>query len=293
MFVGAARRLVANLPLEDCLTRRKESIATFLMTEIAPVVSGEGSPSDTTNRGWGVVIDTIEIQQVRITSEQVFAHLQAPYRAEIAARAQLAELSRAGQVAAQRAETERAGQEAAASVARRKVEIERERALHDLRIAEEHRVARAAAEVGAITAEVARVEATQRAAAREAEHVRVTQLAQQALALELRQRQTELDLALRARDAEAKAQEGVLEVEQQRRLAEIELMLVQGRALRELVTTALPQIARALKPDAGGTMNYTQIGGDPAAGPLGAVPAAFAQLLALARSFGLELPTKG
>jgi hypothetical protein len=40
MFVGAARRLVANLSLEECLTRRKETIATFLMEEIAPVVSG-------------------------------------------------------------------------------------------------------------------------------------------------------------------------------------------------------------------------------------------------------------
>jgi hypothetical protein len=36
-------------------------------------------------------------------------------------------------------------------------------------------------------------------------------------------------------------------------------------------------------------MTYTQIGNG-AGGPLDAVPAAFAQLLALARSFGLELP---
>ena len=48
MFVGAARRLVANLSLQECLTRRKETIAAFLMEEIAPVVGSEGSPDDTT-----------------------------------------------------------------------------------------------------------------------------------------------------------------------------------------------------------------------------------------------------
>jgi hypothetical protein len=43
MFIGAARRLVANLSLDQCLTRRKETIAGYLIQEIAPVVSGEGS----------------------------------------------------------------------------------------------------------------------------------------------------------------------------------------------------------------------------------------------------------
>jgi len=112
MFMGAARRLIANLSLDECLTRRKEAIAGYLMEEIAPVVGGEGSPSDVTSKGWGVVIDTIEIQQVRILSQQLFAHLQAPYRAEIAARAELADLERARTIAERRAETERKSQEA-------------------------------------------------------------------------------------------------------------------------------------------------------------------------------------
>ncbi|HEY0988973.1 MAG TPA: SPFH domain-containing protein, partial [Kofleriaceae bacterium] len=112
MFIGAARRLVANLSLEECMTRRKEAIAGYLMQEIAPVVSGEGSPYDATTKGWGVVIDTIEIQQVKIQSQQVFHHLQAPYRAEIAIRAELAELDRARAIAERRAETERQTQEA-------------------------------------------------------------------------------------------------------------------------------------------------------------------------------------
>jgi flotillin len=80
MFVGAARRLVANLTVEDCLTRRKEGIAEELMREIAPVVSGQGRIEDETDRGWGIVIDTIEIQDVRVLSPAVFINMQAPYR---------------------------------------------------------------------------------------------------------------------------------------------------------------------------------------------------------------------
>ncbi len=82
MFVGAVRRLVANLSVEQCLTRRKEGLASELMREIAPVVSGIGRPDDRTQKGWGVVIDTIEIQDVRVLSGAVFANMQARFRQE-------------------------------------------------------------------------------------------------------------------------------------------------------------------------------------------------------------------
>ena len=82
MFVGAVRRLVANLTIEECLSRRKEGIATELMREIAPVVSGHGRTDDETDAGWGVVLDTIEIQDVRVLSDAVFANMQAKYRKE-------------------------------------------------------------------------------------------------------------------------------------------------------------------------------------------------------------------
>lgn len=82
MFVGAARRLVANLAVEECLVRRKEGIAQELMREIAPVVSGAGRLEDDTDKGWGVVIDTIEIQDVRVLSSAVFSNMQARFRQE-------------------------------------------------------------------------------------------------------------------------------------------------------------------------------------------------------------------
>jgi hypothetical protein len=71
----------------------------------------------------------------------------------------------------------------------------------------------------------------------------------------------------------------------QRRLAELEQLLAKDRALAQFVG-ALPQIAAAFK-QTYGTLNYTQMGSG--TGPLDAVPTALAQLLALARSFGLEL----
>ncbi|MEZ4224299.1 MAG: SPFH domain-containing protein [Polyangiaceae bacterium] len=83
MFVGATRRLVANLPVEDCLKKRKSALAAELLREVAPVVGGEGTPDDTTDKGWGVVIDTIEIQEVRVLSAGVFASMQAPFRSEL------------------------------------------------------------------------------------------------------------------------------------------------------------------------------------------------------------------
>jgi len=248
MFIGSARRLIANLTLEECLTRRKEAIAGYLMQEIAPVVGGEGSPHDTTSKGWGVVIDTIEIQSVRIESQLVFAHLQAPYRAEIAARAELADVERRREVA----------------------RVEAERAMQELELAEQARRVRAAAEVAAI------------------EHERQSKLARQAAELEVARNQADLAIELRNRDAEVKDHENQLEAVHHRRMADIEQLLAQGRLLHDLVTQGLPQIAQALS-QTFGTVNYTQIG-DGGDGPLQAVPAALAQLLAIARSFGLEVP---
>jgi len=263
MFVGAARRLIANLSLEECLTRRKETIAGYLLDEIAPVIGGEGSPDDTTTKGWGVVIDTIEIQQVKIQSAQVFAHLQAPYRAEIQTRAQLAELQRSREVTEQQ-----------------------------IRIAEEQRRAKAAAEIAALQAERARAEAAQLTAVMEVAHDRALKQQRQDIELDLARKHADAALELRRRESEARDAESVQEATHQRRMAEIEQLMAQTRTARELVTHGLPKIAEALQ-HSFGTVHYTQIGGDGSAGPLNAVPAALAQLLALARSFGIELPHRG
>lgn len=91
MFVGATRRIVASLTLDACITHRKDQIASALMDEITPILAGEGGAADTNAAGWGVVLDTIEIQDVRALSQEVFARLQAPYRERLALEALVAE----------------------------------------------------------------------------------------------------------------------------------------------------------------------------------------------------------
>lgn len=287
MFVGAGRRLIANLTLDDCLSRRKETIAGFLLDEIAPIVGGEGKPDDSTNRGWGVVIDTIEIKEVKILSAQVFAHLQAPYRAEIATRAELAGLERKREVAEREAETTRRADEAQVSMMRAtrelKAKAEAEATEVEAREAARRAEMNAAGAAAALESRKVEIEASHRAAALELAHER--ELAE--LRDAQRRRAVAIDLEVRQLEAEARDRESQLEAAAQRRLAEIEQLLAQSRALRDLVTTALPQIAQALHQQVG-TLNYTSVGGD--RGPLDAVPSALAQLLALAKSFGLQLP---
>lgn len=90
MFVGATRRIVAGLTLDACITHRKERLAGVLMGEIAPVLAGLGTTADTTPQGWGIILDTIEIQDVRVLSQDVFSRLQAPYREALALDAMVA-----------------------------------------------------------------------------------------------------------------------------------------------------------------------------------------------------------
>jgi hypothetical protein len=84
MFIGATRRIVAGLTIDECLTHRKERVAAALMGEIAPVLGGEGALADGTSTGWGVILDNVEIQDVKVLSEQVFGRLQAPFRESLA-----------------------------------------------------------------------------------------------------------------------------------------------------------------------------------------------------------------
>jgi len=107
MCVGASRRLIANLTVEQCLTRRKDALSVELVREIAPVVSGEGKLEDATDRGWGVVVDTIEIQDVRVLSGQVFSNMQARFRLSQEQVAREAELAKERAVRTDETATER------------------------------------------------------------------------------------------------------------------------------------------------------------------------------------------
>lgn len=225
MFVGATRRLVANLSLEDCLTRRKDALAVELAAEVTPVVQGSGAPEDSTHCGWGLAIDTIEIQDVRVLSKEVFERLQAEYRGKLAL----------DSVRAQ-AEVARAEAAQAEEVARR---------------SETHRQQMFALEQARIDAERQR---RREQAAHEAE------LAQVALAATLERKAAEAKAA-RA-EAEAAAEGAVRVAEQEaaavrvRAAAEAERVRMERAALGDLsearlrevmLTQTVPEAARALK----------------------------------------------
>ncbi len=132
MLMGATRRLVANLTVEECLQKRKAALADELVSEIAPVVGGSGRPDDHTERGWGVVLDTVEIQEVRVLSKTVFAAMQEPFRARLErqsreARADSEKHSALAESSSQ-LDIEQAKLAAAAEVRHRKVEVQRSEA---------------------------------------------------------------------------------------------------------------------------------------------------------------------
>lgn len=353
MFIGAARRLIANLSLDQCLTNRKEAIASYLMQEIAPVVAGSGRPDDAADQGWGVVLDTIEIQDVKILSRQVFEHLQAPYRAEIATKAEMAELERQRSVAERRAATERQSAEASihaqretrilkakaeseaaekeaaealraeqaktkvaadelerkealarkritadegvglrqaestAAVERKKAQLKQEQEMSDLKAREQRRVLVAQAEVAALAAEIEQAEHSHRAELRKLELDQARKSLAQQANLSLQNQRSEFEDLEKRRALETKRLEAELEHRQQRALADIELLVNQGRVLRDLVNQGLPQIASAFK-QSFGPIHYTQVGGGEDGGPFGLIGSAMTQVLAVAKSFGLD-----
>ncbi len=214
MFVGATRRIVAGLTLDECIRHRKDHIASALMNEIAPILAGEGATDDTNAAGWGVVLDTIEIQDVRVLSGEVFARLQAPFREKLALEALVAE---------DRVTCERAKLEASQ---RRAAEQER----HALMAEEEARMA------------------SERRRSEEARR-HEDELAAQRLEAELARlrRKAEADRERALIELEAKRQAGETEAElvRMRRAAFADLS---DTRLREIMLTeTMPELARAFR----------------------------------------------
>jgi regulator of protease activity HflC (stomatin/prohibitin superfamily) len=236
MFVGATRRIVAGLTLEECITHRKERVAAALMQEIAPVLSGEGSLGDTTAHGWGVVIDTIEIQDVRVLSQEVFARLQAPFREKLAL-----EALEARSLVSQREAQLEAEKRRAAEQARRQLMAEEEARIQ----AERQR------EVAAQQHKEAQQQRSQ-----EAELVRQQRSQEAELVRQQRSQEAEL---LRARErAEADAQRAQIEMATRREAGELEAALLrlsresagdlsEARLTEVMLTETLPKVAESFR----------------------------------------------
>lgn len=210
MFIGSTRRLVANLSVEDCLTKRKSALAEELLKEVAPVVGGRGRPDDPTHQGWGVVIDTIEIQEVRILSERVFRDLQAPYRSAIEEKAKAAEEGARRALTEQEIEGERLLDQKRHQAAQAELEAEAEREVQ--KAALEAKKAEAWIETSAVEAQrrAVEVDAERERARAAAELRRIAAEAEREageLTLEIERKKTELQRVRLEAEAKLKAME--------------------------------------------------------------------------------------
>lgn len=239
MLVGATRRLVANLSVDDVLQKRKSAVAGELLTEVAPVIGGFGRPDDETDRGWGVVLDTIEVQEVRVLSERVFSAMQAPFRAELDLKAKQSQ----GQAELVAVEAEKEVQ-AARSTAKSEIDA------LNARIARDQQERQSAARVEEQSRKQAEAEA------RLAVHD--TLLKEAEAALELDKTQREADQARRRAEAELVLTEGESQAAVARQRAEVEQLLAVAHA-RRITAENMPQLAAAVGQRIG-EVKVTQIG---------------------------------
>jgi flotillin len=264
MLIGATRRLVANLTVDECLQKRKAALGDELLRELEPVLGGAGRPEDTTDRGWGVVLDTVEIQEVRILSERVFEAMQAPFRAALdrESREARAEADRRSSLAeaAARQDVATAALESDAAVRTRRAELEREQSEAQARDA----LGRMELELESARAEIAAHE----------------QLLQ---ARELAAARERLDWVT---EGERRRAAGATDLEIGR--AEAEVALARARAEAESATAQarlvtahkLPELAAAVGARFG-EIKITQIGAGPES-PFGSIAQAVAGVLAMA-----------
>jgi len=296
MFVGAARRIVANLAIDDCLQRRKSALADELLSEIGPVLSGSGRADDDSNQGWGVVLDTIEIQEVRVLSATVFAQMQAPYRTGLDRRAREARAEAEKEVAAREAACARAVEEV--QIAQKMAVAERRRELASTEAtiarAQQEQAMRNAAELAAAKASLqqaeaeqamqtsARLQATraaldleerrqqtaqrvalellakQEAEARMASHAVLVQAAQQAA--ELQRIQGEIDDERLRRSVHHDEEHARVSLALKRGEAEVQAIVDESRA-RVRLSDQLPALAAAVGQKIG-EVRITQVGSD-------------------------------
>lgn len=81
-----AKALVSNMTLERCMRQRKEEIASALKNEVSRLTG------DAADLGVGVV--TVDIQDVYVQDAELFAALQARFKAEAESQADLAKLTK-------------------------------------------------------------------------------------------------------------------------------------------------------------------------------------------------------
>ncbi len=282
MFVGATRRIVASLTLDECLTHRKERVGAALVNEIAPVLAGEGTESDATHQGWGVVLDTIEIQDVKVLSQEVFARLQAPYREQLALRALQAKDEVAREEARILAERNRAAEQAA-----RELMTEQENRLREEArlVAERNRAAEQAARELMAEQETRLLAERQREIDAGEHRHQIETGALQSELLRMHQRaEAERARQLMELATKREAEEMQIALERERRAARQELTEAQLQEV--MLTQTLPALAAAFR----GSFDRVNVTAGDGAQLFGFLSAGVEQVLDVARKTGAALP---
>lgn len=246
MFVGATRRIVAGLTLDACIRHRKDQIATALMEEIVPILAGSGAPEDTSAAGWGVVLDTIEIQDVRVLSAEVFSRLQAPFREKLALDALVAE----DRVTSERARLAASLRRAEEQARRELMAEEEERVLAERRRLEEARRHEDALAAERLEAELSRA-----------------------------RRRAEADRERERIEIEARREAGEAEAALVRVRRQAHEDLSEGRLREIMLTETMPELARAFR-GSFDRINVTTTNSE----PLGFLSAGIDQVIAAIRS---------
>ncbi|MDM8558670.1 SPFH domain-containing protein [Candidatus Parabeggiatoa sp. HSG14] len=82
---STSKWLVANMGIEECMRKRKEDIAEALKNEVSRIVGDK-------EKGWGVEIVTIDIQDVYIQDIEIFSAMQMLFKTEKIRESQLIQL---------------------------------------------------------------------------------------------------------------------------------------------------------------------------------------------------------
>ncbi len=282
MFMGASRRLIANLTVEECLQKRKSALADELIREVAPIVRGDGHPDDATATGWGIVIDTIEIQEVRVLSGKLFDAMQAPYRSSLerAAREARADAERdiAAREAACRRDVEEANIQSELAVRARRVDLE------TAKLAAEAAVNQRRVEIERAEAEARSREAVARLVREATEaHAELDAFAQRAEAAarraDLARSEWGVDVERRRALSDATRQEAHDAAAALMARAQAERVIAESRA-RVIVAEKLPELAAAIGSRIGG-VNITQFGGGTS--PFASIAEAIASVVEVGR----------
>ncbi len=218
---STAKWLVANMNLEDCLHKRKEDIAAALKEEVARVVADA-------EKGWGVEVVTIDIQDIYIQDDEIFKAMQLLFKTEKLRESQLSQLAMQKDLEVRKLQQELEIAEHRKNKELENARIEAEIKAEQLRLAQEN-------DKSQFTMDRYRVEQN--------ESISKFKLEQE---VERQRQKIQLHSAEKQADLEAKRLAHQVEIEALQRKMEIENSATPLSLEKNFIETALPVLAEAM-----------------------------------------------